>query len=87
MDEDWASYPYQQFTITTFRAEGTWWARARIADKDVGGDRPVMGGPWHSRASARAAAEAFCNAGRAGTVVSAVAQRPPDLGPQSADEC
>jgi hypothetical protein len=72
MDEQWASYPYQRFTITTFRAEGVWWARARIAEKDVGGDRPVTGGPWRSQTDAKSAAEMFCNSGRAGSPVSEV---------------
>ena len=66
MDEQCASYPYQQFTITTFRADGLWWARARVGDKEAGGDRPVTGGPWRSRAEARSAAELFCERGRAG---------------------
>ena len=69
MDEHWASYRYQRFTITTFRAEGVWWARARMAEKDVGGDRSVGGGPWRSQADAKSAAELFCNAGSAGIPV------------------
>ncbi len=69
MDEHWASHSYQRFTITTFRAEGVWWARARLTTKDVGGDRPVTGGPWGSQAAAQAAAEQFCAAGRAGAAV------------------
>jgi hypothetical protein len=66
MDEERTSYPYQRFTITTLRAEGVWWARARIAEKDVGGDRPVMGGPWRSQPEARSAAQIFCDRGSAG---------------------
>jgi hypothetical protein len=66
MVEEMASYPYSHFTITTYREEGVWWAKARVAEKDAGGDRAVLGGPWRSRPAAQAAAESFCNAGRAG---------------------
>ena len=66
MDEDRTTYPYQRFTITTLRAEGVWWARARVAEKDVGGDRPVLGGPWRGQPAARSAAQAFCDRGDAG---------------------
>ena len=66
MDDERTSYPYQRFTITTLRAEGVWWAKARVAEKDVGGDRPVLGGPWTSQAAAKTAAEAFCDRGNAG---------------------
>jgi len=66
MDEEWASYPYQRFTITTLREGRVWWAKARVADKDVGGDRPVLGGPWGSQADARVAAQVFCESGKAG---------------------
>jgi hypothetical protein len=66
MDEERTSYPYQRFTITTLRAEGVWWAKARVAEKDAGGDRPVLGGPWTSQAAAKTAAEAFCDRGNAG---------------------
>jgi hypothetical protein len=66
MEEERASYPYRQFTITTLRDEGIWWAKARVAEKDVGGDRPVLGGPWKSQAAAKVAAEAFCDRGKAG---------------------
>ncbi len=45
MDEERTSYPYQRFTITTLRDEGVWWAKARVGEKDAGGDRPVLGGP------------------------------------------
>ena len=65
MDEERTSYPYRYYTITTFREEGVWWARARVAGKDVGGDRPVLGGPWKGKVEARTAAEAFCNCGKA----------------------
>ncbi len=65
-DEQRTSYPYRQFTITTLRHEGKWWAKARMADKDVGGDRPVLGGPWKSQSAAKVAAEAFCDRGKAG---------------------
>ncbi|MBS1115640.1 MAG: hypothetical protein H6Q87_24 [candidate division NC10 bacterium] len=66
MDDERTSYPYQRFTITTLRAEGVWWAKARVAEKDAGGDRPVLGGPWTSQAAAKTAAEAFCDRGNAG---------------------
>ena len=66
MDEERTSYPYQRFTITTLRDEGVWWAKARVAEKDAGGDRPVLGGPWKSRAEAKTAAEAFCDGRQAG---------------------
>jgi len=67
MNEHWASFPYLKFTITIFQADGVWWARARLAQKDMGGDRAVTGGPWRSQAEARSAAESFCQLGRAGT--------------------
>jgi hypothetical protein len=66
MDEERTSYPYQRFTITTLRNEGVWWARARVAEKDAGGDRPVLGGPWKNRVGAKTAAEAFCDRRKAG---------------------
>ncbi len=66
MDEERTTYPYQRFTITTFQDEGVWWARARVAEKDAGGDRPVLGGPWKSRVGAKIAAEAFCDRRKAG---------------------
>jgi hypothetical protein len=66
MDEQRTSYPYRQFTITTLRDEGVWWAKARVAEKDVGGDRPVLGGPWKSQSAAKCAAETFCDRGKAG---------------------
>lgn len=66
MDEERTSYPYQRYTITTLRDEGVWWAKARATEKQVGGDRPVLGGPWKSREEARTAAETFCDIGRAG---------------------
>ncbi len=59
-------YAYQRFTITTFHDDGVWWAKARLAEKDAGGDRPVVGGPWKSRPSAQTAAELFCTSGKAG---------------------
>ena len=65
-DEERTSYPYQRFTITTLRDEGVWWARARVAEKDVGGDRPVLGGAWKSKPEAKTAAEAFCDSRLAG---------------------
>ena len=66
MDEERTTYPYQRYTITTFQDEGVWWAKARLAEKDAGGDRPVLGGPWKSRVGAKAGAEAFCDSGKAG---------------------
>ena len=66
MVEETTSYLYCEFTITTFREDGVWWAKARVAEKDAGGDRAVLGGPWRSRLAAKAAAEAFCNNRRAG---------------------
>ena len=66
MDEERTSYPYQRYTITILRDEGVWWAKARVKDKDVGGDRPVQGGPWKGKPEAKSAAEAFCNSGEAG---------------------
>jgi hypothetical protein len=66
MDEERTSYPYRRFTITTLRNEGVWWAKARVAEKDVGGDRPVLGGPWRGQSEAKIAAEAFCDSGKAG---------------------
>ena len=66
MDEERTSYPYQRYTITTLREEGVWWAKARVAEKDAGGDRPGLGGPWKSRGGAKTAAEAFCDSRKAG---------------------
>jgi len=66
MDEERTSYPYKRFTITTLRDGGAWWAKARVAEKDVGGDRPVLGGAWKNQAEAKTAAEAFCDRGKAG---------------------
>ncbi len=66
MEEERTSYPYQCYTITTFRDEGVGRAKARATEKDVGGDRPVLGGPWKGKPEATAAAEAFCDTGRAG---------------------
>jgi hypothetical protein len=61
VSEERTSYSYQRFTITTFQETGLWWARARMAGKIAGGDRPVSGGPWKSKPQAKTAAEAFCN--------------------------
>jgi hypothetical protein len=66
MAEERTSYPYQRYTITTLREDGVWWARARKAEKDAGGERPVLGGPWRSKVEAKTAAEAFCDRGKAG---------------------
>ena len=35
-------------------------------EKEAGGDRPVLGGPWKSKPEAKAAAEAFCDSRQAG---------------------
>jgi len=59
-------YPYQRYTITTFQDEGEWWARARVSEKQAGGDRSVLGGPWKSESEAKSAAEAFCDNRKAG---------------------
>jgi len=66
VDEERASHPYQRYTITTLRDWGVWWAKARVTEKDAGGDRPVVGGPWKSRVEANTAAETFCDRGKAG---------------------
>jgi len=66
MDEETVCYAYQRYTITTFHDAGEWWARARVAEKQAGGDRAVMGGPWKNRPDAQTAAEAFCNGRKAG---------------------
>ncbi len=58
-------YRFRHYAITTFRDGGGWCAKARVA-KIPGGDRAVAGGPWRSAAEAKAAAEAFCNRGKAG---------------------
>ena len=59
-------YAYQRYTITTFQDEGEWWARARVSEKQAGGDRSVLGGPWKSESEAKSAAEAFCDNRKAG---------------------
>jgi hypothetical protein len=66
MDEETMCYAYQRFTVTTFHDDGVWWAKARLAEKEAGGDRPVVGGPWKSRPGAQTAAELFCASGKAG---------------------
>ena len=66
MDEERTTYAYQQYTITTLRDEGVWWAKARVSVKVDGADRPVVGGPWRGELQARAAAEAFCDSRKAG---------------------
>ncbi len=45
MEKESTIYPYRRYTITIFRDEGVWWAKARVSEKDAGGDRPVLGGP------------------------------------------
>jgi hypothetical protein len=57
---------YQHYIITTFQDEGVWWARARVAAKEAGGDRPVLGGPWKNKPAAQTAAEGFCDRRLAG---------------------
>jgi hypothetical protein len=66
VDEETMCYTYQRYTITTFHDEGEWWARARVAVKQAGGDRSVLGGPWKSKPEAKTAAEAFCDSRQAG---------------------
>jgi hypothetical protein len=66
MVEGMTSYLYRGYTITAFREDGVWWAKARVAEKDAGGDRAVVGGPWRTRPAAQAAAEAFCQNKQAG---------------------
>lgn len=66
MDEERTTYAYERYTITTLRDEGVWWAKARVAAKVDGADRPVLGGPWKSRVEAATAAEAFCDSKGAG---------------------
>ena len=66
MDFETMCYTYQRYTITTFQDEGEWWARARVTEKQAGGDRSVLGGPWKNRPAAKAAAEAFCDNRQAG---------------------
>jgi hypothetical protein len=65
-DMEMACSSYQGFKITTFQDAGEWWAKARGVQKDAGGDRPVLGGPWKSKPEALTAAEAFCDGGKAG---------------------
>jgi hypothetical protein len=57
---------YRDYMISIKRDDGVWWATAGPARSSLGGDRPVVGGPWTSEADAVRAAEAFCNSGRAG---------------------
>ena len=66
MDEERTTYSYHRYMITTLRDEGVWWAKARVAEKVDGGDRPVLGGPWKSKVEAKTAAEVFCDSGKAG---------------------
>ena len=35
-----------------------------MAEKEAGGDRPVLGGPWKSKREAKTAAAAFCDRGK-----------------------
>ena len=57
MDEERTTYAYERYTITTLRDEGVWWAKARVAEKVDGADRPVLGGPWKSCVEAKTAAD------------------------------
>jgi hypothetical protein len=66
MGEETRCHAYQRYTISTFQDEGEWWAKARVAEKQAGGDRPVLGGPWKTQSAAKVAAEAFCDRGKAG---------------------
>lgn len=66
MDQEQSFYLYRDYVISTTRDEGVWWATARASTKSLGGDRAVLGGPWKQEADAVAAAEAFCNSGKAG---------------------
>jgi hypothetical protein len=75
MDAERSSYPYHGYTITTLQEDGVWWARARVAEKDAGGDRPVLGGPWRSRVEAKTAAQAFCDGGKAAELCAHAARR------------
>ena len=65
MVEERRTYPYLRYAVTTFQEDGVWWASARAAEKDAGGDRAVLGGPWKSNLDARSAAQAFCDSGKA----------------------
>ena len=66
MVEKSSFYLYRKYVISTLHEEGVWWATARPAGKSLGGDRAVRGGPWKTETDAVAAAEAFCNTGKAG---------------------
>jgi hypothetical protein len=66
MDPEQSFYLFGEYVISTTRDEGVWWATARASTKSLGGDRAVLGGPWKNEADAVAAAEAFCNSGKAG---------------------
>ena len=65
VDKETLCYTYQRYTITTLQADDQWWARARVAAKDAGGDRPVLGGPWKGRLNAKTVSEAFCDCKKA----------------------
>ena len=65
MEEERTSYLYGEYTITTLRNDGVWWARARVSLKIEAGDRPVRGGPWKSVEQAMTAAQRFCDNGKA----------------------
>ena len=63
--EETLCYTYQRYTITTVDDEGEGRARARVAEKQAGGDRPVLGGPWKGRLNAKTVSEAFCDCKKA----------------------
>ena len=46
-----------------------------MAEKDVGGDHAVVGGPWKSKVEAKTATEAFCRVGRRSNAKTVVAQQ------------
>lgn len=60
------TYRYRSYTIRTLRDGGGWGAKAGPTQVGAGGERAVLGGPWRRETEARAAAEAFCNRGKAG---------------------
>ena len=67
MNEDRSrTYRYRRYTIRTLRDGGGWGAKAGPTQGGAGGERAVQGGPWRRETEARAAAEAFCNRGKAG---------------------
>ena len=55
------TFPYHGYTISIIQEDGVWWAASRTAEKEAGGDRAILGGPWRSQQDARAAAQVFCD--------------------------